>query len=350
MPDESTTPTTTLERRKVWLEQRKTCITATDVAKIMGVSKYGGPIDVYLEKIGEAPETEPTEAMRRGLQLEPSILRIYNEEIAPLIPEQPFTLAFAPEHPRIGATLDARRERITRVTASPEALGECDGRPVDAKNVWRDSTEWGETGTDQMPVHFGTQLMIQMLVTGAEYADLAVLFSGNDFRHYTIERIPEVEANLIGICENFWRDHVEQRVPPSVDGTTGYSEYLARIFAKHSDVILRADSVQHEAAMKLHVAEEQFDMAESEKKLCQNVLKAAIGDARGIEGPKWRALWSLAKDSTGTDWEAVSKALALKHAITTGEAATKLLADLVKENQIVTKKGSRRFTFNYSQE
>jgi len=52
-----------------WLLWRRTHITATDSAKVCGVSKYGAPIDVYEEKI--EGKTKPiTAAMIRGSELE----------------------------------------------------------------------------------------------------------------------------------------------------------------------------------------------------------------------------------------------------------------------------------------
>lgn len=340
MNDNAVVPINLDGRRKVWLKERETCITATDVAKILGISKYGSAIDVYAEKIGEAIPSEPTEPMRRGLQLEPAILRIYGEEIAPVVPELPYTLVRCPTDHLIAATLDARR------VSGSDFL---DGRPVDAKNVgWHDASEWGDTDTDQMPKHFGVQLMIQMYVTGTKEADLAVLFSGNDFRRYTIQRVPEVEEQLAQICREFWENHVLTRTPPEVDGSESYAKYLAQVFAKNTDVVLRATSEQDLMASELNAAKEDFERAEEKVEVYKNRFKAAIGTAKAIEGPKWKAAWGLTKDSTGTDWEAVAKAIALEHASKVeGVAATHLIAELVKKNQIVTKKGSRRFTFTY---
>lgn len=337
-----------LALREDWLAARKTCITGTDVAKILGLSRFGGPIDVYLDKIGEAPAFEPTEEMRRGLEMEPVILGIYDREVSPLVLERPFTLRRFDAEPLLGATLDARRSHDT--DAGPGSVN--DGRPVDAKNVRFSTAEWGEPDTDQMPLYYATQLAVQMLVTGADRADLAAYFSGNEFRVYTLHRDDAMLQSIVDQALKFWRTYVVPRVPPPADGSSSFAEYLKRTFAKHTDEVLRATPEQHEWAVHLKAAEEAYDIADAEKERLKNLIKQAIGitNAKAIEGPKgeWKAAWGLTKDSTGTDWEAVAKAIALLYAGQTGEPATHVVADLVKQNQVVTKKGSRRFTFTFN--
>jgi putative phage-type endonuclease len=59
-----------------WLGERRHGITATDIAKIAGVHKYGGPVEVYFDKIGEPLQDDvASEAAELGLELEPIIAR-----------------------------------------------------------------------------------------------------------------------------------------------------------------------------------------------------------------------------------------------------------------------------------
>lgn len=62
-----------------WLELRKKCITASDIAVIMGISDYKTPYQLWQEKVGlRDPEVE-NDAMRRGKSLEPVALQAYYE-------------------------------------------------------------------------------------------------------------------------------------------------------------------------------------------------------------------------------------------------------------------------------
>lgn len=54
-----------------WLSLRKTKITATDAAVIMGASHWKTRIQLYNEKLSDEPPAPPNERMKRGTDLEP---------------------------------------------------------------------------------------------------------------------------------------------------------------------------------------------------------------------------------------------------------------------------------------
>ncbi len=353
MTDNPLEPTPLEQRRAEWLTARRTCITGTDVAKVLGLSKFGGPIDVYDEKTSEAPvEITDNEAMKWGRRNEPTILAAYSEEVAPLRIEQPFTLIRHPSHPLIAATLDARRVALAEpydLTSYPPG---CDGRPVDAKNIRNRGGEWGEAESDVMPLYYAAQLTAQMLVTGATVADLAVLFHGNEFVIYRLHRDEDTVASIVDRCEKFWHNHIVPRVPPPVDGSHQYTEWLKRKFSRHTEVVLSATPEHDTIAQRYREADTVYESAKMALEVQSNALKAQIGEARGIEGNGWKAMWPLTKDSTGVDWEGIAKHIALLYAERLGEPATKIIGDLAtsKTFQKVTRKGSRRFTVTFDNE
>lgn len=54
-----------------WLDLRKTKITATDSATILGLNPWKTRLQLYYEKTSDDPPRSPNEAMIRGLELEP---------------------------------------------------------------------------------------------------------------------------------------------------------------------------------------------------------------------------------------------------------------------------------------
>ena len=60
-------------RKEAWLSERRKHITGTDVAAILGLSRFKTPLRVWLEKKGEI-EPDENEAMRWGKRLERVIL------------------------------------------------------------------------------------------------------------------------------------------------------------------------------------------------------------------------------------------------------------------------------------
>jgi putative phage-type endonuclease len=60
-----------------WLAARRSLITATDIAVLMGDSPWKSEADLADEKRGLAPDQEPTLRMRTGLAMEPLIAAEY---------------------------------------------------------------------------------------------------------------------------------------------------------------------------------------------------------------------------------------------------------------------------------
>ena len=138
------------ERSPEWHELRGTGIGASEIAAVLGESKWASPLTVYLEKIGEMEPEEQTEPMLWGLKLE----RIICDELAS----------------RADVAITARSPGLLRSTehtwalASPDAMT-YDDEPVEAKNLawgYRED-EWEEA----LPAQYYLQCQQQMLVTGA---------------------------------------------------------------------------------------------------------------------------------------------------------------------------------------
>lgn len=63
-----------------WLTWRKTLLTATDSAALMGVSPYATPYQCWQRKLGLLPEQKRTEAMDRGIRDEPIARQAFIDE------------------------------------------------------------------------------------------------------------------------------------------------------------------------------------------------------------------------------------------------------------------------------
>ena len=88
---------------KKWLAWRKTKITGTDSAKIMGKNKYTTAFDLYEEKVGDK-KIFITKAMQHGMDLEP---------VARAMLESMHGISYSPkcfesvEYPHLATSLDA---------------------------------------------------------------------------------------------------------------------------------------------------------------------------------------------------------------------------------------------------
>ncbi len=325
-------PVRDAEARQDWLAQRRTAITATDAGAILGVSPFANQLDVFLEKTGQAIEVVQTERMDAGNRMQRPIIDWWADRKAvEVVHEQPWCFRKSAQEPLIGASLDAYRKD--------------DGSPVDAKNIGWKKAEWGDEDTDKIPLQYAVQLAVQMYVTDAPRAFLPVLFGGNELVGYRMERDYDLEQSIVDRCLTFWRDHVLAGITPAVDGSASWDAYLKRKFARNTDVILRAPVELEQTAVEYSVAIENVEAAEMEAERLKNVLKLAIGENAGVEGPRWKATWKRSADTMGVNFEETAKDLALLLAARTGEPATQLFAEAAKKNTGVVKQGSRRFLF-----
>lgn len=329
MTDPSLTKTTLApDPRAAWLADRRSAITATDLGAILGVSKFATPIDVYLDKLGELPETAPTEWMEAGNRMQRPIIDWWAERQGVAVRHgTPYVLTRSQELTRIGASLDAQV-----VTT---------GEPVDAKNIGWKNAEWGEEGSDQIPLTYAVQLAVQMYVTRTPVAYLPVLFGGHTLVAYVLHRDLTLEAELVERAMHFWHQHVERRVPPPVDGSASWTTYLQRTFKQSTDRITRATAEQHELAVHLRTTLDQLKQVEAESDRLKNLLRSAIGEGYAIEGPNWKATWGKTADGVKTDWKEAFYELATQVDARNAE-------EIVKECSTV-KEGSRRFTFNFKE-
>jgi putative phage-type endonuclease len=295
------------ERRAAWLEERRKHITGTDIASILGLSKFRSPVDVWLEKRNEGVEQEVNEQMKWGHRLERGILRGYEEETGHLLAyADPYKLITAPDCMLLGATLDARH-----------AGG--DLRPVDAKNIGRAvAGEWGEPESDDIPIYYALQLHMQMIVAKTDIADLAALFWGSKFARYIVHADAEIAATIKTEAEAWWKRHVVNGECPPLDGSKSASEYLARKWAKNTEVLIASDQETDIIAVSLREVRKSITEQESIESAYINQLKERIADAAGIKGEWGRISWKRTRDSAKVNWEAIAT-----HLGATSELVTK---------------------------
>ena len=185
------------ENRAAWLKQRQLGIGGSDVAPILGLSKWRTPLDVYNDKTSDTLDDSDNTSMEWGRRLEPVIRQKY-ADVTGMPVVQPSAMFQSVLHPFMVANVDGIR---------------ADGVLVEIKTA-RSGADWGDEGTDQIPEYYLTQVQHYMAVLGADRCDVAVLIGGSDFRIYTVERDEEIIDMLIDEERKFW-DLVVNRTPPA---------------------------------------------------------------------------------------------------------------------------------------
>jgi predicted phage-related endonuclease len=172
-----------------------------------------------------------------------------------------------------------------RVVAKPGL-----GRPARAdwlslleiKTVFFAGGDFGE-GADDVPEKYLVQVAWQQEVCDIEEATLVALVNG-DYREYPIARDREMGGMLLDVVGRWWREHVLARVPPPVDGSAAYTEYLRRRHPAGSAPALPSTPELRDLIAKVREAKKATKAAEEHEALVVNQLRATLGEAEGVEG------------------------------------------------------------------
>lgn len=280
-------------KKAAWLELRKHYVTGTDAAKLLGLSPFGGIFDVWLDKTGQAPEFAQSAAMRAGTAFESAILKMYAEDTdAKLEHVDGYTLATCDKYPRLGASLDGWNHTL--------------GCPVDAKNIRWKNEKWGDAWTDEFPEYYKTQLQVQMMVTGAKFAHLAVMFSGQDFNIYTMEYDEELAQKIVDASEAFW-PYVENSEMPDASGSESTSNYIKEHFAEGTPDKEKEPDEELAKNVEAYVkASEEEKSAKARKDEAGNRIRIFMGEATVVPG---FCTWKNNKGKTETDWQGLAETL-----------------------------------------
>lgn len=192
--------------RTEWLAERKKGIGGSDSAVVLGLSKWKNPYQLWLEKTGMVEGDEDSAAMKWGRLLEPIIRNEY-KEITGREVKQPDMIKMK-DKPFIFANVD----------------GLCDDRVLEIKTA-RTSADWGEEGTDEIPVQYYLQVQHYMWVTGKQLADVAVLIGSADFRIYTVPAEPKLWKKMLPHYERFWHFVTAKTAPTPLTGKDALQQF-----------------------------------------------------------------------------------------------------------------------------
>lgn len=190
--------------RADWLTARRGGLGSSDVAAILGISRYGNALSVYHDKTGGLPlESDDSEPALWGRLLEENVAREWARRNRSVV--RRVGLVANTERPWQMCTLDRR------VLECPLA----DGREKCAVEIkCRDKMKAGQFRrgvADDVLV----QTLWQADVCGFDHVHTAVLIGGNDYRQYVI-RVAEhrdLVNDLRTAGERAWRQVVERRPP-----------------------------------------------------------------------------------------------------------------------------------------
>lgn len=333
-------------QREAWLKKRRNYLGASDAAAALGLSKWKSPLDVCLDKWGEAGEQQPNRYMVRGSILEPALRDLFASITWHTVTGEKFIVS--PDHYWMSATPDGE------VTSAeiPTSL-----QIKTASKFARDA--WGEPGTAEIPDQYYIQVQHEMCVSGAAETIVYVMFadeptfdlmvrmlrsrihtrrkfvvqaiidldedptSSVNVYPYVVPRDDEMIAALVEQEREFWEKYVLPHVEPPDASRPETDKRLITADAETDKLLAQL----RDAYLERKRASDAYD---------ELVVKIqhAIGEAEGIYSEEHGAVrWKAPAPRITTDWEALAKA-AIPEA-----RLSELLTDYSEKTQ-----GKRRFS------
>jgi len=277
-------------------------IGASEVAAILELDPYKGPIDVWLRKATPTrgpllPPSPPSPAAEMGHAIEPVIRQLYMERTG--IEVKPTATTVHPDFAFVLATADG--------------LGEQSG--LEIKLVGANMAHhWGDAGDPAgVPDYVITQTAQNMAVFDRDRWDVCALVGGTDLRLWTIERDADLEASLIEAQADFWERYVLGDEAPPMPDVGSRREYMRKRYPGSTKT--RARQLGAEEELEIAVLVEQLVAAKGDVLTIAERIDAleaqlcgVVGADYGIEGSFGKFLWIPMRGRV--DWKAVAEDLA----------------------------------------
>lgn len=302
---------------------RKSYIGGSDVAALLGLSRWRTPLQVWLEKTGREtyePDAAAQERMRWGTVLEDVIAREYARlTVRPL--QRIRTLLVHPEVQFAAAHLDRVRldRQDTRARWTGSRIVGADA-VVEIKTASERATGWGTPGTDEIPDEYILQVQWYMGIARLPIAIVPVLFGGQRMEEYIVRQDAGLFASTLEEVKDWWQRHVVTDVPPP---PTSEAEVRALYRAHNPGKSVTADESAIKAVERMREIAGEIEALENERQSLRDIISALMLDAEELRSPTGERLvtYRANKPSLITDWRAALDALAKEKGATLEEVA-----------------------------
>ena len=275
-------------------ENRHLYIGGSDIAKVMGLSRWGTPLSLWAEKTGKIPpkDLSNVEAVELGNDLEDFVANKFSQKTGKAVRRSPKVYQH-PQYPYMVAHID----RL--ITGSDELL-ECKTCSFFKKDEWE-----GE----EIPQEYILQVMWYLGITGRRIGHIAVLIGGQSFKYKQIEFDSELFDKMVESAKDFWQ-HVQDDTPVDIVATD--DETLKDLYSNHSEVMIDLIPTDAQTKQACDVLEEKvgylqeikmhIKQLQDEQKEIETTVKDIIKDNLGIKTPKYIITW---KNQTTTKFDTV---------------------------------------------
>lgn len=280
--------------RDAWLQLRKQGIGGSEIGAIAGLNPFRSSLDVFLDKIGDAPAKDVTDRMEIGTLMEPVVAEMAARRNPQWRIQRRYALLQHPEYPWALANID----RLVFDPKAGKGVMEC------KTGGWRRLREWDQ---DDAPDYQKAQLYWYQGIVGVSWGVLAGIFD-QEYRQVLVPFDPEIFGYLLQIAQDFWH-HVETRTPPPLDGGPASTKLVNALYREsHPGKTISLPTEAAALIAQWQVAKAEEKAAKERRDAAENRLKQLLADAECGTYPGYSVTW---KPIESMRWD--TKALEAAH-------------------------------------
>lgn len=259
-------------------EERSKVIGGSEIAAVMGLSRWKTPLALWAEKTGEIPQEDISdrEYVQLGTELEDFVAKKFERITGKKVRRDTRTFTYSSEYPYMVAHIDRR------IQGTDELL-ECK-----TCSAWKEKEWEGE----EIPVEYILQVMWYLGILGMKKGYIAVLIGGQKFVWKELEFDKELFDRMVINAKNFMQA-VQDKQPPIA--MAGDKETLGKLYKGTEGGQLELE----EAAMKSidqdleerDALKRTIESAEQRIEEIENRIKQEMGENDLAMTEKYKITW-----------------------------------------------------------
>lgn len=246
-----------------WFAYREKTIGASEAAKACGLSEYGTPLSLYLEKTGQVPPFAGNEHTRRGRRYEPLIAEDWEELRGIKLRRYPCPMFIHGLYDFISATPDGE-------------IDDTSGLEIKS-STWRAKSKLGDEGTDDIPSEWFIQAQQQMLVMNWSRVEFCILIELEPHIH-VVERNDALISLMID-AERELIERIRDRRPPEPNWNHASTPSLIReLHQTANDCRIVLNGTECELWAEYELVGKAIKKLDDYRDKCKAAVLHAIGD------------------------------------------------------------------------
>lgn len=204
-------------------QDRTGFIGSSDIAPLLGISKFKTPFELYLEKIGQGvPNSSIKENffMRRK-HAEQYILNVFQST-------NPMVQVTNTNRRIVDSQHDFMSVEIDFEFFDQETQKEQNGE-IKSIGFHASMDDWGPEYSNEIPVDYLCQTMFTLGVTGRDFTHVVAMQGFDWYREYEVHRDDEIIDQLRASALAFW-DRIQKRIPPPPQSVSDFRKL--KVFGK----------------------------------------------------------------------------------------------------------------------